>query len=296
MTEKEQEEGRCVDGVLTGGAVMLEELLVIKDVNKSFRTNDGKHFPVLNNVSMTVRDIKDKPQVLSVLGPSGCGKTTLMRLIAGLDKPDSGLILRSGKDGKLCPIQVGDVGVVFQRYPLFDDRTVLQNLMEPAQNGGLSKQAAKEKALQYLEEFNLSEQAKSYPLQLSGGQRQRVAISQQLIQDRHYIILDEPFSGLDPNNTLNVINLITRVANQHTKNTFIIVTHDITSALIVSDHIYLIGRTKNEGGRIVKEYDLIKEDLAYRPNIEDLPRFAELRKEIRYVEFPRLAGASNGEG
>lgn len=289
----EQEDGKCVDGILANGAEFLEELLVVDNVSKAFRTNDGKRFPVLNNLTMKVRDIKGKPQVLSILGPSGCGKTTLMRLIAGLDKPDSGAVLCSGKDGKLCPVKVGDVGVVFQRYPLFDDRTVLQNLIEPAMNGGLSKQAAKEKALQYLEEFDLSEQAKSYPLQLSGGQRQRVAISQQLIQDRHYIILDEPFSGLDPNNTLNVINLIVRVAHQHSKNTFIIVTHDITSALIVSDHIYLIGRTKNEGGRIVKEYDLIEEGLAYRPNIEDLPRFAELRKEIRYVEFPRLAGVNN---
>lgn len=285
---------RCIDGVLPNGAVMLEELLVIDNVSKSFWTNDGKRFPVLDNMSLTIRDIKDKPQVISVLGPSGCGKTTLMRLIAGLDKPDVGAILcSSGNDGKLYPVKVGDVGVVFQRYPLFDDRTVLQNLVEPARNSGLSKVAAEERAVQYLDEFDLAEQKNSYPLQLSGGQRQRVAISQQLIQERHYIILDEPFSGLDPNNTLNVIKLINRVANQHTKNTFIIVTHDITSALIVSDRVFLIGRTKNEGGRIVKEYDLIKEDLAYHKDIEDLPRFNELRKEIRYVEFPRLAGVNN---
>lgn len=281
---------KCIDGVLPNGAVMLEELLVIDKVSKSFWTNDGKRFPVLDNMSLTIRDIKDKPQVVSVLGPSGCGKTTLMRLIAGLDKPDVGAVLCSKNDGKLYPVKVGDVGVVFQRYPLFDDRTVLQNLVEPARNSGLSKSAAEERAVQYLDEFDLSEQKNSFPLQLSGGQRQRVAISQQLIQERHYIILDEPFSGLDPNNTLNVIKLINRVANQHTKNTFIIVTHDITSALIVSDRVFLIGKTKNEGGRIVKEYDLIKEDLAYRKDIEDLPRFNELRKEIRYVEFPRLAG------
>ncbi len=293
MAENKEDDGKCVDGILPNGAEMLEELLVVDNVSKSFRTNDGKRFPVLDNLSMTVRDIKDKPQIMSILGPSGCGKTTLLRIIAGLDEPDSGLVACSNKDGNLCPVKVGDVGVVFQRYPLFDDRTVLQNLVEPARNSGLDKKTATEKALQYLEEFNLSEQKNSYPLQLSGGQRQRVAISQQLIQDRFYIILDEPFSGLDPNNTLNVINLIVRVAHQHSKNTFIIVTHDITSALIVSDHIYLIGRTKNEGGRIVKEYDLIEEGLAYRRNVEDLPRFAELRKEIRYVEFPRLADVNS---
>jgi ABC-type nitrate/sulfonate/bicarbonate transport system ATPase subunit len=293
MAENKEDDSKCVDGVLPNGAELLEELLVVDNVSKHFITNDGKRFPVLDNLSFKIRNIKDKPQILSVLGPSGCGKTTLMRLIAGLDKPDSGEILCNGKDNKLRPVKVGDVGVVFQRYPLFDDRTVLQNLIEPARNSGLSKSEAKEKALQYLEEFNLSEQKNSYPLQLSGGQRQRVAISQQLIQERHYIILDEPFSGLDPNNTLNVINLIVRVAHQHSKNTFLIVTHDITSALIVSDKVFLIGKTKNEGGRIVKEYDLIDEGLAYRKNIEDIPRFATIRKEIRYVEFPRLAGVDN---
>jgi polar amino acid transport system ATP-binding protein/sulfate transport system ATP-binding protein len=121
-----------------------------------------------------------------------------------------------------------------------------------------------------------------------------VAILQQLMLDRHFIILDEPFSGLDPVNVANVIKLISRVAHQHTLNTFIIITHDVTSALTISDHVYLMGRERDEkgepvpGSRVMKEYDLIAEGLAYRPDIEDLPRFAELRKEIRLIEFPRL--------
>jgi ABC-type nitrate/sulfonate/bicarbonate transport system ATPase subunit len=131
-------------------------------------------------------------------------------------------------------------------------------------------------------------------LQLSGGQRQRVAILQQLMLDRHFIILDEPFSGLDPVNILNVINLISNIAHQHTLNTFIIITHDVTSALIISDHVYLLGRERDaqgkpmQGSKVIKIYDLIVEGLAYRPDIEDLPRFAEIRKEIRLVEFPKL--------
>jgi NitT/TauT family transport system ATP-binding protein len=273
----------------------MEELLKIENVCKSFRLNDGKVLPVLSDVSLTIVNIPEKPQIVSILGPSGGGKTTLLRILAGLDKPDSGRVIL--KDGVMRDVRLGDVGVVFQRYPLFDDRSVLQNLIEPAKNGGLSSQQAREKALKMLDEFDLERQASSYPLQLSGGQRQRVAIAQQLIQERRNIILDEPFSGLDPNNINNVIRLLQSVAGQHTDNTFIIITHDITSALIISDTVCLLGKPntadEKSGAHIVKQYDLIEEGLAYHPNIEDLPRFQAIRKEIKYVHFPSLVIAKN---
>ena len=282
----------CVDGALPGLAVLLEDLLVVKNVSRSFPLNDGSRLQVLSDVSLTIRNIEHKPQIVSVLGPSGGGKTTFLRVLAGLDKPDSGQVSCFVAPDGMRPVRVGDVGVVFQRYPLFDDRIVLENLVEPARNSGLSKDEARRKALKYLEEFGLAQQVKSYPQQLSGGQRQRVAIAQQLIQERRYIILDEPFSGLDPNNINTVIRLLTRVASEHTHNTFIIITHDITSALIISDHVYLLGRpadaAANEGAHIVREYDMIAEGLAYRENIEDMPRFLEIRKEIKYVDFPKL--------
>jgi NitT/TauT family transport system ATP-binding protein len=282
----------CIDGALPTQAVMLETLLTIEKVSKTFELNNGKRLPVLSEVTLEVKNIRHKPQILSILGPSGGGKTTLLRILAGLDKPDSGEV-SIDEQGKMRPVEIGDVGVVFQRYPLFDDRNVLQNLVEPAINGGLSSNEAKAKANKFLDEFGLENQASSFPLQLSGGQRQRVAIAQQLIQDRHYVILDEPFSGLDPNNIHNVISLLQRIANQHTKNTFIIVTHDITSALIISDRVVILGRTSaDEGSKIVKEYDLLDERLAYQPNIEDLPRFQAIRKEIKYVEFPKLVTQS----
>src|SRR5205085_71452 len=199
-----------------------------------------------------------------------------------------------GDAGELRPVRVGDVGVDFQRYPLFDDLKVVDNLSVPATRRGMSSSAAKEKALRYLDEFNLVQQGLAWPVQLSGGQRQRVAILQQLMTDRHFIILDEPFSGLDPVNITSVIKLIIRIAHEHTLNTFIIITHDITSALTISDHVYLLGRERDAenkplpGSRIMKEYDMLEEGLAYHPDIEDLPRFADIRKEIKLVEFPKL--------
>jgi NitT/TauT family transport system ATP-binding protein len=281
----------CIEGVLQNGVVLLEELLTIQKVTKNFRDRNGSLVQVLTDVSLTIRDIQDKPQIISILGPSGSGKTSLLRIIAGLDKPDAGFVkLYNEKDG-MRSVRAGDVGLVFQSYPLFEDRTVLKNLTEPARNGGLSKSEADEKVRAFLAEFGLSEHGGFYPAQLSGGQRQRVAIAQQLIQERFYIALDEPFSGLDPNNIANVIKLLSSVAHRHTKNTFIVVTHDITSALIISDRVILLGKpldSDNEGGRIVKDYNLIEEGLAYRPDIEDLPRFSEIRKEIKYTEFPKL--------
>ncbi|MEW6126035.1 MAG: ATP-binding cassette domain-containing protein [Acidobacteriota bacterium] len=289
----EADDGHCIDGPLKDGATMLEPLLTLENVCKEFPMNDGTTFIALKNLSLTIKDIKGKPQIVSLLGPSGSGKTTALRLIAGLDQPTSGCVMITNGKG-MRSVKVGDVGVVFQRYPLFEDLHVLDNLVIPATRTGMSKEAARDKAARYLDEFDLVKQGLAWPVQLSGGQRQRVAILQQLMRDRHFIILDEPFSGLDPVNIQNVINLINRIAHEHTLNTFIIITHDVTSALIISDHVYLLGRERDSqgkpimGSRVMKEYDLVAEGVAYQPNIEDLPRFAEIRKEIKMVEFPKL--------
>ena len=286
------------NGTVTGpisSAEKLETLLKIENISKEFPMNDGTTFVALRDFSLDIHNIKDKPQIISLLGPSGSGKTTALRIIAGLDHPTTGdVLISNGTDKQLRHVRVGDVGVVFQRYPLFEDLNVLHNLIDPAVRSGMDKDAAKEKALRFLDSFGLVKQGLAWPMQLSGGQRQRVAIMQQLMLDRHFIILDEPFSGLDPVNILNVINLISEIAHQHTLNTFIIITHDVTSALIISDHIYLLGRERDaqgapkQGSKVMKEYDLIAEGLAYHQDIEDLPRFAAIRKEIRLIEFPKL--------
>jgi ABC-type nitrate/sulfonate/bicarbonate transport system ATPase subunit len=289
------DQSNCIPGPINGTVHLLESLLTVDKVCKDFPMNDGSRLVALKDFSLTIRNIESKPQIVGLLGPSGSGKTTALRIIAGLEKPSSGCVMiTNGGANIMRPVRVGDVGVVFQRYPLFDDLNVLRNLVEPAVRKGMNPGDAKEKALRFLDEFDLVKQGLAWPLQLSGGQRQRVAILQQLMLDRHFIILDEPFSGLDPVNILAVINLISRIANQHTLNTFIVITHDITSALIICDHVYLLGRERNEtgipiqGARIMKEYDLIAEGLAYQANIEDIPRFAEIRKEIKMVEFPKL--------
>jgi polar amino acid transport system ATP-binding protein/sulfate transport system ATP-binding protein len=269
-----------------------EPLLRVEGVYQSFPRPEGGRAVVLDDVHLEVKDIPDMGQIRAILGPSGCGKTTLFRVIAGLDTPERGRVLLTER---LLPARVGMVGVVFQSYPLFEHMTALGNLVHPARQNGLSAKEAKEKARDLMEYFGLTEKAGSYPVQLSGGQRQRLAIAQQLMTDKHFLVMDEPFSGLDLVNGARLAEMIAKVAHAHTLNTILIITHDISMACITADRIHLMGRVRDEAGatvagagsRIVKEYDLVERGLAYRPDITSLPAYQELRREIG-EEFRKL--------
>jgi NitT/TauT family transport system ATP-binding protein len=273
----------------TTGNTRMESLLQVQSVAKSFCDNH-----VLKDFTLDIKDIHGKPQIVALLGQSGAGKTTALRIISGLDKPDSGEVLVSnGERGEQCvmhQVEAGKVGVVFQKYPLFEHLNIFKNLVEPAVKTGTPRKTAEEKATAHLQSFEMLNAAYRYPVELSGGMRQRIAILQQLmVENRHFIVLDEPFSGLDVKNVQLVIKLLNSIAMAHTLNTFIIVTHDITNALIIADTVYVLGRENGQGAaRIMKTYDLIDEGLAYHHNIEDIPRFNELRKELKYDVIPKL--------
>jgi NitT/TauT family transport system ATP-binding protein len=249
---------------------------------------------ILRDVSLEVKDLR-RPgriagQVVGLLGPSGIGKTRLFRILAGLDVPDHGSVL-IGEEG--LPVQRGMVGVVAQRYPLFDHRTVLGNLLVAGRQGGLSGAAAKEKAFGFLKRFGLEDKARLYPCQLSGGQQQRVAIAQQFMCSEHFLLMDEPFSGLDPIAVDRVSELIAEVANLHELNTIIVVTHDIAAAIEVADTLWLLGRDRDASGRIIpgariqESYNLVERGLAWRKGINTTPEFMDLLREI-VARFPSL--------
>lgn len=245
---------------------------------------------ILKNVNAEIKnivrpDVANQGQVVGFLGPSGIGKTQLLKILAGLQKePYDGKVLITEKG---LPVKAGMVGVVTQNYLLFDNYTVLTNLTVAAKQTGASYEESRKKAYEMLDRFGLRDRAKLYPAQLSGGQRQRIAIAQQLLCSEHFLLMDEPFSGLDPIMKDNVCGFVTsEVAAAHELNTVIIVTHDIRAALAVSDHIWMLGRDRDAGGNIVpgaylKEvYNLIDMGLAWHKDIKLTKEFSDFVREI----------------
>jgi polar amino acid transport system ATP-binding protein/sulfate transport system ATP-binding protein len=250
--------------------------------------------PVLRDVNLEIRDLYrpgyTQGQVVGLLGPSGMGKTTLFRILAGLEDPDRGQVLL----GKECrPVQRGMVGVVAQHYPLFAHRTVLDNLVVAGRRARLSTGEARRKARGLLQRFNLADQESKYPAQLSGGQRQRVAIAQQFMCSEHFLLMDEPFSGLDPVVEERLCEFIVETAQSDELNTTILVTHDIEAALQVCDMIWLLGRDRDPegnpipGARVQTSYNLVERGLAWQQGISSTPPFLQILGEIR-SDFRRL--------
>jgi len=247
---------------------------------------------VLSDITVDVRDIvrddvADQGQVVGFLGPSGIGKTTLLRVIAGLDVPTSGHVMIDGAQA-----QPGKVGVVFQSYPLFAHRRVLGNLVVAARPTRISRDDAESRALDLLDRFGLTARARAWPAELSGGERQRVAILQQLLSGHTYLLMDEPFSGLDPVAKREACNLISEIARTGERVTIVIVTHDIAAAIRCSDHLWLMGKDPDrDGARIVDTVDLIARDLAWHTDCDRRPGFAELVRQLE-DRFDKLRGVS----
>ena len=263
--------------------ILKDTLIKIENVSLKFGEKQ-----ILRDINAEVKDIVrpgvTQGQVIGILGPSGVGKSQCSRILAGLQEPTTGRVLVGEKQE---PVQSGIVGVVAQNYPLFRHRTVLGNLLLAANKTTFNVKEAKEKVAGYLNLFELADKTTYYPTQLSGGQRQRIAIIQQLLCSEHFIIMDEPFTGLDPLMKDKVCDLIIKIANLDERNTLFIVAHDIQAVVTVCDRLWLFGRdrdTKGEiipGSRIQQEYDLIERELAWEPGIQATARFAEFVHEIK---------------
>ena len=208
----------------------------IRHVNKHF----GR-FHALRDVNLDI----DSGELLALLGPSGCGKTTLLRIIAGLETPDTGSILFSGADTTDVHVRDRNVGFVFQHYALFRHMTVFENvafgLRVKPRGERPSDAQIRQKVTDLLKLVQLDWIADRYPSQLSGGQRQRIALARALAVEPKVLLLDEPFGALDAKVRKELRRWLRRLHDElHV--TSIVVTHDQEEALEVADRVVLMNQ------------------------------------------------------
>ncbi|OAV44137.1 ATP-binding cassette domain-containing protein [Lewinella sp. 4G2] len=236
---------------------------------------------IIQNITFKEMDVlrpdKVQGQTIAFVGRSGRGKSTLFRSLAGLERPTEGTILISDLDAQegdthppLRGVREGDVGFVSQNYVLFRHKTI-QQAMEFAMRKREDVTDAEKQTIidQHLKDWGLEQVRDQYPNELSGGQRQRTAILEQVLSSTNYIIMDEPFSGLDVGNIQNVINAFKLINLSHELATIIFCTHDIELAVELADSLYVIGYpTKPDGtldnvGTLVKHFDMKARGVAW---------------------------------
>lgn len=237
---------------------------------------------ILRDINFCIKDINrpgmQQGQVISLIGRSGIGKTQLFKILSGLQVPSTGTVTIHENQ----TVKAGDMGVIFQNYYLFEWRTVYQSLLLAAQKNSALK--GKETAMidHYAKEFQLENDLKKYPQQLSGGQRQRASIMQQLLKGSDFLLLDEPFSGLDVCVLDRVTELLLKVSVSDELKTLIIVSHDIATSVAISDTVIIMGNEPGKpGATIKKEIDLIARDLAWQKDIKKEKVFIETVEEIK---------------
>jgi NitT/TauT family transport system ATP-binding protein len=220
-------------------------VVALNGVTKRYETASGGTVHALSNINLEV----SSGEFVSVLGASGCGKTTLLRIIGGLeDGYDGELVLRGGQGGG----SKRDVGIVFQDANLLPWRTILQNVLLPAQVLRLDKRSSIARAHDLIELVGLKGFEDKYPFELSGGMRQRTSIARALIHDPSVLLMDEPFGALDAL-TREVMNSEVLKIWDTTKKTVFMITHSIAEAVFMSDRVVVMSPRP---GRVIAEVDI----------------------------------------
>ncbi len=209
------------------------------------KTFTGKNFRESILVLEKIEHRIESGRFVSIIDPSGCGKTTLLRIISGLETASAGKMLL---DEKELVQGSEEIGMVFQDYALFPWRTTLQNIEMGLEIRGDDKEKRRYKALEYINNFDLSGFENHYPSQLSGGMKQRVAIARTLIMNPRIVLMDEPFGSLDSQTRNSMQEFLLRIWEKRS-DTIIFVTHNVDEAVFLSDQIIILSKRP---GRIIK--------------------------------------------
>ncbi len=202
----------------------------VRNVHKRFGSTVA-----VDGVSLTV----EEGEFVTLLGPSGCGKTTILRLVAGFERPDSGRVLLGGEDVTDVPAHRRDVHTVFQQYALFPHLTVARNVAFGLQRKGLNKSEIARHVTEVLDLVRLPSLADRYPAQLSGGQQQRVAIARAIVLEPRVLLLDEPLAALD-RKLREEMQVELKELQRRLGISFVFVTHDQDEALAMSDRVVVM--------------------------------------------------------
>ena len=218
---------------------MSQPLVEIKHLVKSYTRGD-QIVPVLHDITLDIA----RGDFISLMGPSGSGKSTLLNLIAGIDKPDSGVLRIDNEDitklseGELADWRASNIGFIFQFYNLMPVLNAFENVELPLQLTNLSRAERRARVEMTLAMVGLSDRMEHYPNELSGGQQQRVAIARAIVSDPTILVCDEPTGDLDKQSASDVLTMLKQL-NENMNKTIIMVTHDAHAAEAAKRMVHL---------------------------------------------------------
>lgn len=247
----------------------LPNIIELKNINQvyyDFKTH--KEHIVLKDLNLLIENKPNQNQFVCILGPSGCGKSSLLKYLAGLQRPTSGEILIHGK-----PHTKTKISMVFQKYSSYPWLSVLKNVEFGLMLKGMNNKDCYDQAMKMIEIVGLTGHENKYPTELSGGQQQRVAIARSLLCGAEILLLDEPFGALDVRTRLTMQDFLADLWRRTLQDmTIIFVTHDIPEAVYLADEIWLMSANP---GQIA---DRIKIDLP-------LERSKSIKRDKRFTDY-----------
>ena len=205
----------------------MNNILSCENIHKSFQKRNDEKLEILKGISLSIEEGK----INVIVGKSGTGKSTLLHILAGLDKPDSGSVEFNGinvhklNDDEVSKFRNQNLGFIFQFHHLLPEFTALENISIPQMISGIDKRVADKRSNELLEIVGLDERSKHTPSELSGGEQQRVAIARALANNPKIIFADEPTGNLDTENSNTIHKLIKKLRDEFNL-TFLIVTHN----------------------------------------------------------------------